>query len=55
MKPSEFFSHAFLMFRVGLAAVLWVIMFLGIVLIFGPILLILCAIPIVFIIALFTG
>ncbi len=52
MKPSGFFSIAFTMFRVGLAAVLWVLMFLGIVLIFGPILLILCLLPILFLIAL---
>jgi len=52
MKPSEFFSYAFLMFRMALAAVFGIIMFLGIVLIFGPILLILCAIPILLLIAL---
>ena len=52
MKISEFFSFIFLLFRVALAAVLGVIGFLGIVLVFGPILLILCAIPILFLIAL---
>jgi len=52
MKPSEFFSIAFTMFRMALAAVFGFIMFLGIVLIFGPILLILCAIPILLLIAL---
>jgi hypothetical protein len=38
--------------RAALAAVLLVIGFIGIVLVFGPILLILCAIPVLFPIAL---
>ena len=52
MKISEIISTIFLVFRLALAAVLGVIGFLGIVLLFGPILLILCAIPILFLIAL---
>jgi hypothetical protein len=52
MKISEVFGFIFLVFRVALAAVLGIIGFLGIVLVFGPILLILCAIPVLFLIAL---
>ena len=52
MKISEVFGFIFLVLRVALAAVLGVIGFLGIVLVFGPILLILCAIPVLFLIAL---